>query len=89
MTSITGRAQPRWLNKLAAEQNKKNNLVMRKQKSGMSASSRASELGQELKRQYQPWLDQVKMRNLRLLSFYSVIRLKRLKFNNMHGDGNM
>lgn len=86
MTSITARAQPRWLNKLAAEQNKKNNSVMRKQKSGMSATSRASELGQELKRQYQPWLDQVKMRNLSPLSLYTVIQLKLHEFTYAHDD---
>ena len=69
MTSIVARAQPRWLNKEAALQIKKNKLkTIRSGTQGLgsltslgaiSATSRATEIGKGLKKQYQPWIDQV------------------------------
>lgn len=58
MTSIIARAQPRWLNKLAAQQISRNQELLSKRKRVLSAS-RATAIGQELKKKYQPWLDQV------------------------------
>ena len=69
VTSVTARAQPRWLNKLAALQIKKNKLKVSKSRtrglgsltslSALSATNRATEIGKGLKKQYQPWIDQV------------------------------
>lgn len=69
VTSIVSRAQPRWLNKLAALQIKQNKLIVSKSRtrglgslsslSALSATNRATEIGRGLKKQYQPWIDQV------------------------------
>ena len=58
VSTITSKAQPRWLNKLAVQQNAKSSDQQGRSKSS-SAADRAVQMSYSLKKRYQPWIDQV------------------------------
>jgi hypothetical protein len=67
------KAQPRWLNKLAVEENAKMRSLVKLDGKSSSAADRALQMSNSLKARYQPWIDQV--------SFLSRISLSVLTFS--------
>ena len=60
VSTITSKAQPRWLNKLAVEKNSMMKSSDKQDRSkSSSAANRAAQLSYTLKKRYQPWIDQV------------------------------
>lgn len=60
VSTITSKAQPRWLNKVAVEKNAKMKSSDKHDRSkSSSAANRAAQLSYTLKKRYQPWIDQV------------------------------
>ena len=60
VSTIAVKAQPRWLNKLAVQQNAKLKSSDKQERSkSSSAADRAVQMSHSLKKRYQPWIDQV------------------------------
>lgn len=59
VSTITLKAQPKWLNKLAVEENAKMRSLVKLDGKSSSAADRALQMSNILKKRYQPWIDQV------------------------------
>ena len=59
VSTITMKAQPKWLNKLAVEENAKMRSLVKLDGKSSSAADRALQMSNSLKKRYQPWIDQV------------------------------
>ena len=59
VSTITLKAQPKWLNKVAVEENAKMRSLVKLDGKSSSAADRALQMSNSLKKRYQPWIDQV------------------------------